>query len=209
MANDYDLIVAGVARLLELYPERIEVGERFVAGEQMDGVPVDVALYDAFGRDGTSVDALEELMNCSHVGRVAVFSSDLRPGPVARMREVGVKAFISKTLSGSEIVGAIERTAAGEPVFADQTGALDTRRAALMWPGQEHDLSQRESEVLVLLGEGLSNGEIARSLFVAEETIKSHVSTLLAKLGVRNRVQAATYVARTGAHRANDLRPDG
>lgn len=211
VANDYELIVAGVARMLEQYPDRVEVCERFLAGEQIDadGDIVDIALYDVFGRDGTPVNALEELLASPHVRCVAVFSSDLRPELVAKMQHAGVQAFISKALTAVEIVAALEQAATGRPVFADTSGPLDLSCTALGWPGQEHGLSERESEVLVLLGEGLTNTEIARSLFLSLETVKSHVSTLLTKLGARNRVQAATYVARTGAHRATELRPGG
>lgn len=94
----------------------------------------------------------------------------------------------------------------------DVTEPVDLCRTALavhIWPGQDHRLSERESEMLVLLRERLINSEIAKSLFLSPEAVKSHVSTLLTKLGVRNWVQAAAYVARTRARRASECRPSG
>lgn len=67
------------------------------------------------------------------------------------------------------------------------------------WPGKDRGVSVRESEVLVLVGEGLTNREISDALYLSLETVKSHVSTVFAKLAVHNRVQAANYVSSGGA----------
>ena len=199
--NDYELIVVGLAHLFDAYADRIEVRDRIVVGEPIEGGPVDVALYDSFGRSGIAGDALAALVSSTDVANVALFSADLKPDLVAHARELGVRAFISKALPAEAIVAAIEQTARGEEVFAEIDGepADDLALVELDWPGRGDGLSQRESEVLVLIGEGLTNAQIATALYVGVETVKTHVKAGLARLGVRNRVQAALYVSRTPA----------
>ena len=200
--NDYELVVVGVAEMLSPFSDRLDVCDRIVIGERIDGGPVDVALYDTYGRCGIVGPALAALQDSDDITHLAMFSMDLRPQIVDEARAAGVRAFISKTLTSGQVVGAIESTATGVEVFAAESSAptwADTALAELSWPGKERGLSERESEVLVLVGEGLTNGEIGAALYLSIETVKSHVSTVIAKLEVRNRVQAATYVAQAGA----------
>ncbi len=201
-ANDYELIVSGVAALLRLYGDRLEVRDRIVMGDPIENGPIDVVLYDTYGRTGIFGDALTTLLEHPDVRHVAVFSLDLRPEIVADARAAGATGFISKALPGDQIADAIERISAGEEVLAlEPDESLDSATALelLDWPGKEAGLTERESQVLVLLAEGLTNPEIAASLYLSVETVKSHVTAIIRKLDLRNRVQAATYVARSGA----------
>jgi DNA-binding NarL/FixJ family response regulator len=162
--------------------------------------PVDVALYDTFGREGVAETALRTLVQTPQIGRVAVFSVDLHPDLIADGRVAGAHGFISKALPGEEIADALVRIASGESVVA----ATPSRRqpsTELAWPGKDEGLTERESEVLVLAAEGLSNREIAAALYLSADTIKGYVSQALQKLSLRNRVQAAGYVHRSGAFR--------
>lgn len=201
-ANDYELIVSGVAALLRLYADRLEVRDRIVVGDPIENGPIDVVLYDTYGRTGVFGDALAWLLEHPDVHHVAVFSLDLRPEILADARAAGATGFISKALTGDEIASALERIAAGEEVVAlGPEGPSDVATALelLTWPGKEAGLTERESEVLVLVAEGLTNPEIAVALYLSVETVKSHVATIIRKLDLRNRVQAAAYVARSGA----------
>lgn len=201
-ANDYEIIVTGVAALLRLYGDRLEVRDRIVMGDPIDNGPIDVVLYDTYGRTGIFGEALESLLDHAEVHHVAVFSLDLRPEIIADARAAGATGFISKALTGDQIADAIERIAAGEEVVALAPDGVHDGATALElldWPGKEAGLTERESEVLVLLAEGLTNPEIATSLYLSVETVKSHVAAIIRKLALRNRVQAATYVARSGA----------
>ncbi len=117
-------------------------------------------------------------------------------------RAAGASGFISKALPGDEIATAIERVAAGEDVLAtvpERTDEVASALDLLDWPGKADGLTERESQVLVLVAEGLTNPEIATNLYLSVETVKSHVATIIRKLDLRNRVQAATYVARSSA----------
>jgi DNA-binding NarL/FixJ family response regulator len=195
--NDYELIVAGVAKLLNEYGDRLDVCERLVIGEPIE-VPVDVALYDTYGRVGIAAHAVRVLADDPNVRYVAVFSLDLSPDLVADGRAAGAHAFISKALSGDEIADAIVRVAAGEALVAATPSPRATRNG-LDWPGKDDGLTERQSQVIVLVAEGLTNLEIAAALYLSGETVKHYLKQTFAKLGIRNRVEATNYVRASGA----------
>jgi DNA-binding NarL/FixJ family response regulator len=192
--NDYELVVAGVAALLGRFPDRFEVVDRVIAGEPIRE-PVDVALFDTFGRAGPANEALGWLCGQDMVDKVAVFSLSLAPQHLTDSRALGVDGFISKALSGDEIADAIEAIAAGEQLVVGPSDA-DRSTDIPFWPGQGEGLTQRESEVLVMMARGYTNAEIAAALFIGTETVKTHVRRVLTKLKLRNRAQAGTFVER-------------
>jgi DNA-binding NarL/FixJ family response regulator len=195
--NDYEIVVAGLAALLAAHEDRLVVVDAIVVGGPLRA-PVDVALYDTFGRAGLAGDSLRELAATPGVGRVAVFTNDLHPRMIEEARDIGARGFISKRLSGDAIADAVVRVAHGELVVAlDAAAPVD--RPVLDWPGKEQGLTERESEVVVLAAEGLSNPEIATALFLSVHTVKGHMSQALRKLGLRNRVEAAAFVGAGGA----------
>jgi DNA-binding NarL/FixJ family response regulator len=116
--NDYELIVAGVASLLSAYPERLAVRDRLVIGDPITGGPIQVALYDTYGRIGVAAPALRALLAMPDVQHVAVFSLELSPALVADARAAGASGFISKALSGDAIADAIVDVAGGTFVHA-------------------------------------------------------------------------------------------
>lgn len=194
--NDYELVVEGVAALLRRYPDRLELRDQILVGEALDA-PVDVALYDTYGRVGVAAPALRTLAADPLVGQVAVFSLDLRPALVEEARAAGARGFISKSLDGDRIADALVAMARGEEVeaLAPTVGAVPPE---LDWPAKGAGLSERESQVLVLCAEGLTNREIAAALYIGSETVKTHLSRVFRKLALRNRVQAAAYVRADG-----------
>jgi DNA-binding NarL/FixJ family response regulator len=196
--NDYDLIVAGLANLLAGFPDDIEVCDRIIVGEPIVNGPIDVALYDTFGRAGAAADAVRELTTYEEIRNVVVFTLDLTPELVDDAKAAGATGVISKSLGASTIRESLLRVVRGEVVVA--VADLEAPvLAELDWPGKADGLSERESQVLVLVAEGLTNKEIATVLFLSVETIKTHLRQILSKLGLRNRVEATAYVFRTGA----------
>jgi DNA-binding NarL/FixJ family response regulator len=195
--NDYDLIVQGVSAVLREFEDRIAVCDAIVLGDEVTW-PVDVALYDTYGRVGVADRALRTLHAEPNVGRVAVFSLDFRPALVADARAAGAQAFISKALPGEQIADAIVRVASGEEVEA-YSAATRVAARQLDWPGKGDGLTERESQVLVLCAEGMTNAEIAAALYIGAETVKSHLRNAFRRIGLRNRTQAAAYVERSGA----------
>jgi DNA-binding NarL/FixJ family response regulator len=195
--NDYELVVAGVAALLSRYPDRFRVVDALIVGEPIPE-PVDVALFDTFGRVRLANEALGWLVNQAKVDKVAIFSLSLSPEAIDDGRAVGAHGFISKALDGDSIANAIEAVARGEDVVA---GPRDSESPAehIDWPGRAEGLTQRESEVLVMMARGYTNAEIATALFIGTETVKTHVRRVLTKLKLRNRAQAGSFVERTGS----------
>lgn len=196
--NDYELIVRGVKAMLQQYPELVEVREALVLGQSIKPPAVDVALYDIYGRVDIATADLEDMVSSVHVGHVALFSNHLNAAMIDEARRCGVTGFISKYLPGEEIARAIVEVASGSEVFAPASGSTGAKEE-LDWPGKDDGLTERESQVLILMAQGLSNPEIARSLYLSLETIKTHTSKIFRKLGVRNRIQASGYAERSGA----------
>jgi DNA-binding NarL/FixJ family response regulator len=194
--NDYEIVVAGLAAMLSKYEDRLAVVDAIVIGESLRA-PVDVALYDTFGRQGVGAAALRTLVDMPRVHHVAIFTSDLHPDLVAQAQAAGARGFIAKQLAGDEIADAILRVAKGEVVVATHASSIgpDVDRN---WPGRQQGITERESQVLVLAAEGLSNREIAAVLYLSQHTVKGYVSQALRKLGLRNRVEAAAFVRAGG-----------
>ncbi|UDY37464.1 response regulator transcription factor [Dermatobacter hominis] len=196
--NDYDLVVHGLAEMLR-HDSRLDVKERIVIGEPVIE-RVQVALFDTFGRTEPIESEISRLLSEPLVERVVVFSMDLLPDMVDAAMGAGASGFISKGLTRPEIAEAVLRVAAGQEVRA-----IAHRRTPvepeLDWPGRGQGLSMRESEVLVLAAEGLTNAEIGRALYIGTETVKSHLHAAYTKLKVRNRVEATAMVHRSPSFR--------
>ena len=192
IVNDYEIVVAGVAAMLAPYADRVAVVE-------LDsGLPVlsdvDVILYDTFAAiQGDGVD-LEELVRDSDA-QVVIFSWNVHAGLVQKALARGAAGYLSKGMSAEEIVSAIEAVHAGE-TFAPREEAGGGEAGD--WPGREHGLSARESEVLALITQGLSNQEIAERTYLSINSVKTYIRTGYRKIGVARRSQAVAWGMRHG-----------
>lgn len=196
VANDYELVVAGLAGMLGPYSPRVEVAGEVVIG-QRPGEPVDIVLYDTFGREGLAADQLGALLGTEGVDRVAVYTFTPTPLLEQTAASLGAVAVLPKTLTGEELVRALEAIADGrEP---DVPSRLRHTADERFWPGRDRGLTERESEVVVLLAQGLRNQEIAQALYVSIDTVKTHLRAAFRKLGVTNRAQATAAVLRDPA----------
>jgi DNA-binding NarL/FixJ family response regulator len=197
--NDYELVVAGLAALLGRYPERVACTDAVVIGEPIRHT-VDVALFDTYGRVGIGAEALRTLASIPQISRVAVFSLLVTDALIAQGLEAGASGVISKGATGEQIVDAIEAIARGEQVVV-RAPASQPVDDALDWPGHDVGLTLRQSQVLALAAEGLTNREIGEALFLSFDTVKGHLSEAFARLGLRNRVEATAYVHRSESFR--------
>jgi DNA-binding NarL/FixJ family response regulator len=183
VANDYELVIAGLRAMLEPF-ERVEVIDSIVVGEPLQA-PADVVLFDTFGRPDDAVTGVQRLLETEGVGKVALYTGAPRPAQVANALDAGASAVLSKARPATALVDALERVHRGERVVDGNGG-----HQPVPWPGSSRGLTARQSEVVALLLQGLSNQEIAEALFVDVNTVKTHLRHAYKALGVRSRSQA-------------------
>ncbi len=189
IVNDYEIVVAGIASVLAPFSDQVEIVE-LGAGTQVRS-DVDVVLYDTFGQvQGYRID-LEDLVRGSGA-RVVIFSWNQQPELVDQALEKGARGYLSKALTAEEIVKAIEQVHAGETVTAIRSD-LEPVPDSGDWPGRQHGLTQRESEVLALITQGLTNQEIADRAYISINSVKTYIRTAYRKIGVTRRSQAVSW----------------
>jgi NarL family two-component system response regulator LiaR len=193
IVGDYEIVVAGIAAVLEPYADRvrlIQVTQGSAASFTTDDV--DIVLQDRFGRPDEAGD-LRALDDPGHP-RVVAFSWNVEPAVVSRAIGEGAAGYVAKSLPAEEIVVALERVHAGERVLALGLGLeLEDDSRADVPLGSEAGLSGREYQVLTLITEGFTNQEIARQCFLSVNSIKTYVRTAYRKIGVTRRTQAVAW----------------
>lgn len=191
--NDYELVVAGVASMLAPFPH-IQIVD--LAANRIPRAQADVSLFDTYGHRDLGLNRIQELIANERSGAVAVYTFEFGPGLIDRALAAGVGGYLDKREPASRLAAALERIAAGEMVVS--AGGTKLHRAEIEWPGRSVGLSARESELLPLLAEGLKNNEIAASLYLSVNTVKTHLKELYRKLGAANRAQAVAAAAEAG-----------
>ena len=210
LADDEALIRAGVRTILSADPGIEVAGEARDADELVELAGrerPDVALVDIQMPGGGGLDAVHEVRRVSPGTAVAMLTTFGREEYMVRALSDGANGFLLKAGDPRELIAGVKAVAAGgaflSPDMArglagrlrEEDGGPDPRAAAA---ARAEALSPREREVLALLGQGLSNAEIARRLSLVEDTVKTHVSSAFTRLGVSNRVQAAVLAYEAG-----------
>jgi DNA-binding NarL/FixJ family response regulator len=163
----------------------------------------DVILVHVGTQSTEALDLAGELVRLSSSWRVAVLSEATDERWLFEALRRGVTAYLSRSLNGSQLVDALVQAREGTPVVDPNLATSVAMRAAYAWdghgwPGSWLGLSRRQSEVLRLLTDGLSNHRIAEELVVGEETVKTHLRHVYRKLGVQDRTQAVALALRQG-----------
>ncbi len=213
LVDDQELVRAGFRMLIDSQPDLTVVGEAGDGGEALERLAVtgcDVVLMDVRMPRLDGVEATRLLAGRPGAPQVIVLTTfDLDEYAFAAIR-AGAAAFLLKDATPATLLEAIRTVHAGDSVVAPSTTRrlLEHFAAALPEPAASSPddrlmaLTDRERETLVLVGRGLSNGEIAAEFVVSEATVKTHVSRLLAKTGSRDRVQLVVLAYETGLVRA-------
>ena len=151
-------------------------------------------------------------IGCASLGRpgtgaIVVFSFSDQTQAVRRAMGAGAQGFISKAVPAQQIIDGVVAAARGERVVLTRRSQRAAIDEALRWPGREIGLTERESELLSLLSTGMTNRELGGHLYVSENTIKTQLRHLYAKLNVRNRAQAASFAGQgiLGDHRSRSM----
>jgi DNA-binding NarL/FixJ family response regulator len=199
LVNDYDIVLAGLAVMLEPFSDQIRVVDRAV--DRAPDRAVQVSLFDTYGEVAGQVQRIGELASDPLSGAVVVFSFGGSQPLISAAFAAGAAGFVAKTVTGRQLADAIVAVAGGRRVVLTPP-AHRHLESGLAWPGRDRQLSGRDSELLVLLSQGYSNREIAKRLYLSENTVKTHLRRLYAKLGVSNRTQAAMV-----AREDNGFRP--
>ncbi len=219
LADDEAMVRAGVRSVLSA-DTTIEVvaeaGDGRQAVELVRAHRPDVAVVDIRMPVLDGLDAVAEIHRVAAGTAVIMLTTFGDDANIARALDVGVTGFLLKTSDPRDLIAAVHAAADGaaflSPTVASRVIA-ELRRVNVSRGGNGRamtdKLSDREREVLGMVGAGLSNAEIARRLFVVEGTVKSYVSAILARLGVRNRVQAAIIAYEAGLVRRAQSGPDG
>jgi DNA-binding NarL/FixJ family response regulator len=219
LADDQPLLRRGFRMIIEAEDDLTVTGEAGDGGEAVDCArrnPPDVVLMDIRmpGTDG--IEATRRIVAANPAVRVLVLTTfDLDEYAFGALR-VGASGFLLKDVRPAELITAIRTVASGNAVVSPrvtrrlleeyaQVMPLPAERQAERYP-QLSSLTEREGEVLEAVAHGLSNAEIAAALCVSEATVKSHVGRILAKLGLRDRVQIVVLayeagLVRPGTHR--------
>lgn len=186
--NDYEVVVAGLQHMLEPYADRVHVVELDVSVPVL--TDVDIVLYDAFARRSVT-EPLERIV-ASTPAAVVLYTWNLTPELVRQSLAKGVQGYVSKTVEAHELVEALEKVAGGSVVVSPDPGpGIEQLRGD--WPGREHGLSARESEVLALIAQGLSNQEIADRSYLSINSVKTYIRSAYRKIGVQRRTQAVLW----------------
>lgn len=200
VVNDYEVVVAGLASILEPFSERVQLVDAFLVDEPVDG-PVDLALYDTFGRQGLEEVQLARLLCRPEVTRVAVYSFNFDDDAVHQALAAGAAGYLSKATPAKELVDQLESLARGEQVVGGPNGPGRSPRMDRGWPGRDLGLSEREAEVVALAALGRRNADIAEALFLSVDTVKTHLARSFRKLGVHNRTELSALIHRRQSFR--------
>ena len=205
VADDQQVVRAGFAALLDSQPDFAVVG---TAADGAEAIRVcraqrpDVVLMDVRMPTMDGIDATRQLTAGAGSPRVLMLTTFDLDEHVYDALVAGASGFLLKDVTAERLFDAVRVVAAGEALLAPTVTRRLIRRFAGLRPGAVppglDELTPRETEVLRLLAEGLSNAEIAARLVLGEETVKTHVSRVLRKLGLRDRAQAVVLAYESG-----------
>ena len=210
LLDDHEIVRRGLRELLEATPGFEVVGESGLAQEAARRIPAlkpDVAVFDVRLPDGSGIEACRQVRSVDPSIAGLILTSFDDEQALATAVLAGASGFLLKDIKGNGLVDAIQRVAAGENLLDNDRA----RRLRETWKdGSVEDprlrgLSPQERRILDHVAAGMTNRQIGEALHLAEKTVKNYVTSVLAKLGMERRTQAAVYVATHPAKR----RPPG
>ncbi|GGX79883.1 response regulator [Streptomyces fructofermentans] len=214
LLDDHEVVRRGITDLLDAEPDISVIGDADSVERTLVRAPAlrpDVAVLDVRLPDGDGITVCRELRSAMPELACLMLTSFDDEDALLDAIMAGASGYVLKQIRGSDLVSAVRTVASGQSMLDPATTArlmrslrADPAEAPALAP-ELASLSPRERDILALIGEGLTNREIGKKLYLSEKTVKNHISRLLAKLGVQRRVQAAVLASHleqpdTGGH---------
>ncbi|MFT7021856.1 MAG: two-component system response regulator DevR [Rhodococcus sp. (in: high G+C Gram-positive bacteria)] len=203
LVDDHEIVRRGLIDLIDSDPDLTVVGEAGTVSNALARIPAlrpDVAVLDVQLPDGNGVELCRELMSTMPTLRCLMLTSYTEDQAMLDAILAGAKGYIVKDIRGMELTAAIKDVGSGKSLLDNRAAAvlMEKLRSSEETPvaGPLRSLTEQERKLLALLGEGLTNRQIADRMFLAEKTVKNYVSRLLSKLGMERRTQAAVYASK-------------
>ncbi|OLZ63641.1 DNA-binding response regulator [Streptomyces sp. IMTB 2501] len=209
LLDDHEVVRRGVHEMLSVEPDIEVVGEAGTAADALVRIPAtrpDVAVLDVRLPDGSGVEVCREVRSKDETVRCLMLTSFADDEALFDAIMAGASGYVLKAIRGDELLRAVRDVAVGKPLLDPVATARVLERlrdgGGARTDGKLAQLTEQERKILGLIGEGLTNRQIGERLHLAEKTIKNYVSSLLSKLGMQRRSQAAAYVARVQAEKS-------
>ncbi|QFU89942.1 response regulator transcription factor [Amycolatopsis sp. YIM 10] len=209
LVDDHEVVRRGVADMLDEEDELEVVGQASNVSEALARIPAlrpDVAVLDVRLPDGNGVELARELRSKLPELNILMLTSYTDEQAMLDAIMAGASGYVFKDIKGMDLVSAVREVGSGRSLLdARATAALMTKlRESAEKKGPLAQLSDQERTLFELIGEGLTNREIAERMFLAEKTVKNYVSRLLTKLGLQRRTQAAVLATELRGGAARD-----
>ncbi|WP_182523693.1 response regulator [Nocardioides dongkuii] len=201
LLDDHEIVRRGIRELLESDGDIEVVGESGLAEEATRRIPAlrpDVAILDGRLPDGSGIDVCREIRSVDPSIRALILTSYDDDDALFAAIMAGAAGYVLKQVRGSDLLDTVRRVADGQSMLDPAVTAQVLERLRSGPPRDEglERLTGQEQRILDLIAQGLTNRHIAQEMHLAEKTVKNYVSSLLAKLGLESRTQAAIYVNR-------------
>ncbi|MCZ4537011.1 response regulator transcription factor [Gordonia terrae] len=203
LVDDHEIVRRGLVELLDSVSEVEVVGEAATVAQALARIPAvspDVAVLDVRLPDGNGIELCRELLSRVDGLRCLMLTSLTDDEAMMDAILAGASGYVIKDITGMELARAIAEVGAGRSLLDNRAAAalMDRLRARQDAAEPADDgLSEQDRTLLALLGEGLTNRQIAARMHLAEKTVKNYVSRLLGRLGMERRTQAAVYATKT------------
>jgi len=201
LLDDHEVVRRGVAALLESESDIEVVGEAGTAAHAVARIPAvrpDVAVLDVRLPDGDGVTVCREIRSVDPSIRALILTSYDDDDALFAAIMAGAAGYLLKQVRGQDFVDTVRRVAAGQSTLDPALTAQVLERVRTGPPKYREleALTSQEQKILELIGEGLTNRQIAERMYLAEKTVKNYVSSMLAKLGLTSRTQAAIFATK-------------